>query len=292
MDVSLDFREEGGLALELVGEGFDRSEGGRADVMFHALDIVINHLVVETKEIEKIGEELMAVGDIFGEGFSCGGEDETPIFFVIEEAFGVEARVVYGYADLASEPDTPRSLKREPSIVSISRLEAQKRIDTLIDCFDQHIAPHCDWCLDIYGDGSERSQLVAQAERSQYADRIRFHGWASEPASVFEAAGVFVQTSDFEGFGISLVEAMSTGAPCVSFDCPFGPSEIVEHELSGLLVPNGDVGAFGAAVLGLIDNPDRRARIGAAALKRASVFSRQSHNDAWDQIIGTIVRRG
>ena len=102
MDVSLDFREEGGLALELVSEGFDRSEGGRADVVFHAFDIVINHLVVETQEIEKIGEELMSAGDIFGESFPCGGEDETSIFFVIEEAFGIEALDHIGDAGLGN----------------------------------------------------------------------------------------------------------------------------------------------------------------------------------------------
>jgi hypothetical protein len=100
VDFAADFGEEGGLALEVAGEGLDGAEGGRADVVFHALDVVMDDLVVEAEELEEIGEEVVAVGDVAGEGFAGGGEDEAAIFFVFEEAFRVEALDHVGDAGL------------------------------------------------------------------------------------------------------------------------------------------------------------------------------------------------
>ena len=95
-----DFRQKRGLALELAGEGLDGAERGRADVVLHALDIVVDDLVVEAEELQEIGEEMVAVGDVAGEGFAGGGEDEAAVFFVFEEALGVEALDHIGDAGL------------------------------------------------------------------------------------------------------------------------------------------------------------------------------------------------
>ena len=76
--------------------------------------------------------------------------------------------------------------------------------------------------------------LQSRASNGSSCDRIIFNGWARDPRSVFEKAGIFVMPSRYEGFGIALVEAMSIGTPCVSFDCPFGPKEIIEQGRSGI----------------------------------------------------------
>ncbi|MDX6666566.1 MAG: hypothetical protein QOG68_2772, partial [Solirubrobacteraceae bacterium] len=99
------------------------------------------------------------------------------------------------------------------------------------------------------------------------------------------AASIFALSSRFEGLPMALIEAMSKGLPAVSFDCPTGPREVIEHERSGLLVPNGDVAGFAAAMLGLMEDEPRRRAYGAAATARAASFSLDVVGPRWDSLI-------
>ncbi|MEY5016416.1 MAG: hypothetical protein RIS92_2774, partial [Verrucomicrobiota bacterium] len=92
--------EEGGVFGEEGDEAFDGFEGFGAHVVLHALNVVINGVVVEAEEFEEIGEELMAMGDVPGEGLARGGEGKATIFFVFEESVCIEALDHVSHASL------------------------------------------------------------------------------------------------------------------------------------------------------------------------------------------------
>jgi len=71
-------------------------------MVFHALDVMVDDLVVEAEELEEIGQELVALGDVAGEGLAGGGEDEAAILFVFQEALGIEALDHVGDAGLGN----------------------------------------------------------------------------------------------------------------------------------------------------------------------------------------------
>jgi glycosyltransferase involved in cell wall biosynthesis len=82
-----------------------------------------------------------------------------------------------------------------------------------------------------------------------------------------------------------IVEAMSKGLPVVSFDCPRGPGEIIEHGVDGLLVAEGDVASFGDALLSLVGDTERRRAFGEAALETARAYEIDAIAPRWEALL-------
>jgi glycosyltransferase involved in cell wall biosynthesis len=101
------------------------------------------------------------------------------------------------------------------------------------------------------------------------------------------AADGFVQSSQFEGFGNALVEAMGCGTPVLSTDCPYGPAEILAHGKFGILVPARDPEALAS---GLARLHSARARWPADFLReRAGAFSHRACADAYARLFRRLV---
>ena len=131
-------------------------------------------------------------------------------------------------------------------IIAVGTLKAQKRFDRLIEAFARLTGN--DARLLILGEGEERPTLEALAEKLGVLGRIDMPGFVCDPTPMFRKADLFVLSSDYEGFGNVVVEALEQGVPVVSTDCPSGPREILEDGKYGTLVPVGDVDALAHAM--------------------------------------------
>lgn len=134
-----------------------------------------------------------------------------------------------------------------PVILGVGRLVPQKNFDLLFRAFTR-VQETRDARLLVLGDGNQRGQLESQAKELGIEDKVDLPGFVRNPYPFMAKASLFVLSSDYEGFGIVLAEALACGCPVVSTNCPSGPREILEDGKWGRLVPVGDEEALAEAM--------------------------------------------
>lgn len=157
---------------------------------------------------------------------------------------------------LCCKPET-YSTQEEKRLLIIARLHSQKNIPALISAWNKVEEKHPDWILDIYGEGDEKVS-VAEIINEKKLNSVRLKGYVKEPFGIIPNYSLFLFPSLYEGFGMTLIECMSCGVPCVAYDCPCGPSEIITDGEDGIIVPLNDMDTFIDKVNYLIEHPDVR----------------------------------
>lgn len=169
-------------------------------------------------------------------------------------------------------------------IISVGRLHEQKGFDMLIDAFAL-IADKCpDWKIDIFGDGQDKPILTEKIREHGLSERIIINPPTSEIYSEYQSSEFLVLSSRYEGFALVLLEAMSCGIPCVSFKCKFGPEEIIDDGVNGLLVENGNVRELSEKMLWMITHQDDRLRMGRDARDRIIGYKIELIMQRWESL--------
>lgn len=151
----------------------------------------------------------------------------------------------------------------EKVICCIARLSRQKGQDVLIRALAMLLARGRAVRLLLAGDGEDRERLEALAAGSGAAGKVIFLGRRPDAGSILSACDIYAAPSRWEGFGLSLGEAMLAGLPCVATGIP-GHADLLTDGVTGLAVPPGDAAALAAGIDRLIDDPDASSRLAAA----------------------------
>ncbi|WLW51586.1 glycosyltransferase family 4 protein [Streptomyces sp. YU58] len=171
------------------------------------------------------------------------------------------------------DPVLPASDGTAKVVVAAGRLVPVKRYDLLIEAFAVVAAEHPDWRLRIYGKGEEHDRLRGLIAELGLWNNVFLMGAAAPMEAEWVKGSIGAAASNFEPFGMTIVEAMRCGLPVVSTDCPYGPGEIIQDGVDGRLVPVGDRDALAAALLELVRDDELRRRTGRAALKNAQRYA-------------------
>lgn len=181
-------------------------------------------------------------------------------------------------------------------VAAAGRLVKRKGMGRLIRAFEPVARRHPRWELRIYGKGHLEPRLRRLIEELGLVGQVRLMGHTEDLLSAFDDAAVFASASRAEGFPMVMLEAMSTGLPLVSFDCPRGPSDIIGHGRNGLLVPDQDVCALSEALDSLVVDDDRRRALGAEAFRDADGYRvdkvAASWEDLFDELCSPVVSPG
>ena len=155
-------------------------------------------------------------------------------------------------------------------ILFVGSCEKRKGLHLLIDALGGIVGQFPDMILDVVGSGSSKQQSLLYSQAQSLGVTIVFQGFksAQEVAEAHRKSCLFVMPSENENSPNALAEAMVSGMPVIAFDAG-GISSMVEHAVSGLLVPAGDGDALATTVARLLVDAELRLQLGHAARKRS-----------------------
>jgi len=177
--------------------------------------------------------------------------------------------------------------KKENIILSVGRLINTKHHDELIQIFASINPPH--WKLIIVGDDAIKQQnkvkLKAFVKSLDMEEKIILTGIRTDVDDFYRRAKIFAFTSSSEGFPNVIGEAMSAGLPVVAYDCIAGPSDLIEHEKTGFLVPQHDLKIFSFYLEKLIQDDHLRLDMGKQGKDKINQFSKERIGRKFKEVI-------
>lgn len=149
--------------------------------------------------------------------------------------------------------------------ICVGRFNEQKGYEYLIDAWAIVSKRHPDWILNAYGSGEIKEQLQMRIIERGVSQTLFLNEPTSDIINKYLESSIYIMSSRFEGFPMVLLEAMSCGLPCVSFDCPNGAKDIIENNRNGYIIDYLNVKELAEGVCRLIENESLRKMMGANA---------------------------
>lgn len=173
-----------------------------------------------------------------------------------------------------------QSICENKQAIAVGRYTSQKGFDLLLQAWKMVYEKHPDWTLNIYGSG-DRNSYVRLAMSLGISESVHCNAAVSNIYEKYRESSIFVLSSRYEGFGLVVAEAMSTGVPAVSFACPCGPSDIISDRKDGLLAAKDNIQDLAEGILFLIEHPDLRKEYGKKAAASVLRFRQETIMDKW-----------
>lgn len=172
---------------------------------------------------------------------------------------------------------------KKKRVITIGRLSKEKGFDRLLVIWKLVVNKHPNWQLDIFGEGDMKNKLEQKIKLGNITN-VTLCGTTNNISKELSASSICVSTSYYEGFSLVLLEAISHGVPCISFDCPYGPRTIIEDGECGYLVEDGNIPLFVEKLCTLMENEQLRLHFSKASVERSKVFNIDSIMIQWKNL--------
>lgn len=175
-------------------------------------------------------------------------------------------------------PDEQSDLGQK-RVICVGKVSYSKGQDTLLKVWESVHHQHPDWILELYG-----REDLGYLDTRNLKNNIYLYPPVKDIQEKYLQSSIYAMSSRFEGFGMVLIEAMACGVPCVSFNCPAGPANIITDNHDGFLVPPGNVGMLSERIVYLIENEGERKRLGWNARETAKKYLPENVIPLWNEL--------
>ncbi len=177
-----------------------------------------------------------------------------------------------------------RSSCENKSFLTLARFTEEKGLDIQLQIAAK-IKDHLpDWRMDIYGEGEDEEKLKCLSKQLGLENFVCFHPATHQVEEKLLQSSIYVMSSLHEGFGMVLLESQICGVPPVSFDCTYGPSDIITDGKDGFLIPMGDTDLFAQKLILLARDEKLRKEMGKNAQISSLRFSEDKIAKLWQNL--------
>lgn len=173
-------------------------------------------------------------------------------------------------------------------IVAAGRLTEQKAYDDMLEVFNK-VNAEVPARLMILGEGPDREKIEQKVQELSLEGNVIMPGFVENPFAYMSRADLYLSTSRWEGFHLTIAEAMACGTVPVVTDCDYGPREIITDGINGRLLPVGDIAGLSETIIELLRNRELRIRMSGEAKKRAEDFNTESIVHEYETFIDRIL---
>ena len=188
--------------------------------------------------------------------------------------------------------DQERAEQKEKALITVGRLIERKGIDMLAGMAPRLLKKHKDWKWYVLGDGELRGLLEETVAKYGLEKQLILTGNVTNVEAYLKKSSIYVMTSRIEGLPMCLLEAAGCDLPCVSFDIPTGPSEIIEQGKNGFLISAFDVEKMEETLDRLMEEDAALKELTeAAAGYRKTLeakFGKEAILDQWEKLLGKL----
>lgn len=172
---------------------------------------------------------------------------------------------------------------KKKRVITVGRLSKEKGFDRLLVVWKLVVNKHPDWQLDIFGDGDMKNKLEQKIKLGNITN-VTLCGITNNISKELSESSICVSTSYYEGFSLTLLEAITHGVPCVAFDCPYGPRTIIEDGKCGYLVQDNNIPLFAEKLCSLMENEQLRLQFSKASVELSKAFNIDAIMLQWKNI--------
>ena len=173
-------------------------------------------------------------------------------------------------------------------IISAGRLVGSKNFQLLLESY-MEINKNIKCRLIILGEGPERSELEKLIIDNNQQENIYLLGWQENPYKYINQSNLFVLSSNYEGFPMIVLEALACNIPVISTDCPFGPNEMIQSNINGILVPVNNKSELSKAISTVLSDKSYAKKLSSKGKQRALDFSVDKIASQYEKLIDEVL---
>lgn len=176
-------------------------------------------------------------------------------------------------------------------VIIVGRYTEAKGYDYMIEAWRIVHQKHPDWTIHTFAMGEDEEQVRAKIQSYGLQDTIIMNPPTDNIMEEYLKSSICVVSSVFEGFSMVLIEAMACGLPCVSFDCPYGPRNIIKDGEDGFLIEYLNTQALADGICKLIEDKELRKSMGRKGRENVLRFSREKVMQRWVDLFELVMKR-